>query len=154
VQVERFHERHLDGAAALLADSLGMHAHDTGVRYKISDAASARTVIGHAIQTGPGVVALADGVVVGFMIAPLPSVAGTGASRTKVVHHAASPPVARNAYRRMYEHVAGALVAAGCFDHSVPVATDQPTVLMALFELQFGIDQIKGTKTLPGVLDA
>ena len=153
MQVERFHERHLDGAATLLADSLGMQAHDTGLRYTLSDAASARTFIGDAMQTGPGVVALDDGAAVGFMIAPLPSVPGTGPSRTKVVHHAAWPPVARDAYRRMYEQMAGALVAAGCFEHSVPVHAEQQTVLMALFELQFGIDQIKGTRTLPGVLD-
>ena len=105
------------------------------------------------MHTGPAVVALDDGDVVGFIIAPLPRVPGTGASRTKVVHHAARPSVARDAYRQMYEQLAGALVAAGCFDHSVPVLTDQQTVLMALFELQFGIDQIKGTKTLPGNLD-
>jgi len=153
VQVERFHERHLDGAATLLAESLGMQAHDTGLRYMLSDVASALSVMADAVQSGPGVVALDDGVVVGFMIAPLPTVPGSGASRMKVVHHAAWPSVARDAYRRMYEQIAGALVAGGCFDHSLLVPSDHQTVLQTLFELQFGIDQIKGTRTLAGMVD-
>jgi ribosomal protein S18 acetylase RimI-like enzyme len=154
VQVEQLHPRHLDGAAKLLAESLGMQAQRTGVRYRVSDIATARANIAEAVVRGPAVVALDDSVVVGFMIAPLPDVPGMGGSRMKVVHHAARPPVARDAYRRMYEQIAGALVAAGCFEHSLLVSTGQQTVLTTLFELQFGIDQIKGTRTLPGVVGA
>lgn len=154
MQIEQFHQRHLDSAAKLLAESLGLEAHDTGLRYRLSDAASARAVIADAIGLGPGVVALNDDRVVGFLIAPLSSVPGAGGSRMKVVHHAASPPGARDAYRRMYEQIAGALVAVGCFDHSVLVPTDQQSVLETLFELQFGIDQIKGTRTLRGMANA
>jgi ribosomal protein S18 acetylase RimI-like enzyme len=151
VQVQQFRPRHLDAAAKLLADSLEMQGDGTGPRYKLSDIATARAVIVEAVQSGPAVVALEDSVVVGFMIAPLPTVPGTGGgSRITVMHHAASPPVARDAYRRMYEQIAGALVAAGCFEHSILVSSSQPTVLEALFELEFGINQIKGTRTLSG----
>jgi ribosomal protein S18 acetylase RimI-like enzyme len=152
VHVAWFHRRHLDGAAKLLAESLGTAAPSTGVRYRLSDVAAVRAGIAAAVERGPAVVALDGSAVVGFMIAPLPKVPGTGGSRMTVLHHAAWPAVARNAYRRMYEEIAGALVAAGCFEHSVLVPTDQQAVVDALFELQFGIDQIKGTRTLPGIV--
>ena len=153
VRVERFDEGHLDAAATLLAESLGMHAQDTGLPYTFTDSASARTAIADALQTGPGVVALDDSVVVGFMIGPLPKVPGSGDSRIKIVHHATSAPVARDAYRRMYERVARDLVGAGCFEHVVLVSTGQPAALAALFELRFGVDQIKGVRPLVGTPD-
>ncbi len=153
MRIEQFHERHLDGATALLAEMLGLQADDTGVRYRLSDAASARAVIADATRLGPGVVALDDDVVVGYMIAPVPSVPAASGSRMKVVHHAASSPVARDVYRQMYQRIAATLVTVGCFDHTVLVPIDQPIVLEALFELQFGIDQIKGVRPLPDAAD-
>jgi GNAT superfamily N-acetyltransferase len=146
VRVERFGRAHLDDAATLLVETLRMEGDDSGPRYTVSDAASARTLIADAVETGPAVVALGDAALVGFMIAPLPKVPGAGASRMKIVHHAALPPVARDAYRRMYEQIAGDLVAAGCFQHSILVPTEQQAAVTALFELRFGIDQIKGAQ--------
>ncbi len=101
-----------------------------------------------ALGTGPAVVALEGGTVLGFMIAPLPSRPGPARSWLGDAHHAAIPAGARAAYRRMYEVIAGELVAAGCFEHSVPVLGSASTTREALHELGFGVDQVKGALDL------
>jgi GNAT superfamily N-acetyltransferase len=153
VTVEQFQKAHLEGAAMLLVETLGTRGHATGLRYTVSDIASARAVIADAVDTGPAVAALDDAAVVGFMIAPLPNVPGTGGSRMTIVHHAARSAVARGAYRLMYEQIAGDLVAGGSFEHSILVPTDQQTAVTALFELRFGIKQVKGVRPLTREVD-
>jgi ribosomal protein S18 acetylase RimI-like enzyme len=150
VIVERLEHRHLDDAAALLVESSDSHA----LPSQVSDVAQARDIIERGVGTGPAVVARDGAAVVGFMVAPLPTVPGGGASRIRLVEHAARPTVARDAYRRMYESIADDLVAAGCFDHTILVATDQQATVASFFELQFGIDQIKGARALSGAIAA
>jgi GNAT superfamily N-acetyltransferase len=148
VRVLPFEKAHQEDAAALLAETVGMQGRANGPRYKASNIASARATLAEAIDSGPAVIAQDAATVVGFMIAPLPNVPGSGRSRMKVVHHAAWPSVARTAYRHMYEQVAGELVAAGCFEHSILVRMEQRSTLMAMFDLQFAIKQIKGVWAL------
>lgn len=144
---------HVESAAELLAD---LHvAVGTGAPAStLAERDVARRAVVSAIDSGPGVAALQGSAVVGYMVAPLPNVPGPGGSRLRPAHHAARPDQARLAYRQMYEAIARQLVAAGCTYHSLPIATSWPEALNTFFELEFGVDQIKGSVAIAKVPDA
>jgi hypothetical protein len=148
VRVVPFDVAHLEAAAALLARTLGASAAGWGLATTVSSLTVARQAIAAGVDGGQAVVALDAASLAGFMIAPLPNVPGPGSSRMTITHHAAEPAAARAAYRRMYEHIAADLVAAGCFRPSIVASLDQHSAVTALFELGFGIDQIKGVRHL------
>ncbi|MFI0464807.1 hypothetical protein ACH347_12060 [Saccharopolyspora sp. 5N102] len=72
---------------------------------------------------------------------------GTGISggqlaRIRLQQHASVPEGRREIYRRL----SGQLIAVGAFEHSVVVAAAHRPVITCLFELGFGIDQVKGLR--------
>jgi len=89
-----------------------------------------------------------DGAVVGFLAATLTGEPGDRAVRIRVQQHAACADGGRMTYRRMYQALAQRLVAIGCFEHSVVVAAEHRDTVQSLVELGFGMDQIKGLRSL------
>ena len=135
---------HVESAADVLADLHGLPS-DAGLISSLGDRKNAREAVGSVIGSGPGVVAVDDSGVVGFMVAPLPHVPGSSTARLRAGHHAVRPSQARLAYRQMYQALAARLVSAGCTYHSLPVPANMPAALETFFELEFGIDQVHGT---------
>ncbi|WP_020578715.1 GNAT family N-acetyltransferase [Actinopolymorpha alba] len=132
---------HVESAAEVVAE---LHMSGSGPVSSLADREAARLAVDSVIGSGPGVVAVDESAVVGFMVAPLPPVPGQTAVRLWPAHHAVRPDHARPAYRRMYEAIAEKLVAVGCTYHSLPVPAGVPSALDTFFELGFGVDQIKG----------
>ena len=148
MRIGQLDEANVDAMAALLAAvHRGFPCEEP--TSTLGDPAVARLHVQSVIGTGPGVVALDGPSVVGFMVAP-PPVLGSSTARLRPHHHAAEPENARLIYRRMYEAISPALLAAGWIHHSVPVPASPSDAMNALFELGFGIDQIKGYRVVPG----
>jgi ribosomal protein S18 acetylase RimI-like enzyme len=147
VKVAEFTSAHIQGAADVL---VGVHGHgsETGPHSTLADRHAAMRVVTALRTDGPAVVALDGSSVVGYMVGPLPKSPGPSTSRLRPGHHAARPEFARDAYRLMYEAVATRLVASGCTDHSIPIIASMREARDALFELEFGVDQIKGVISL------
>lgn len=147
VKVAEFTSAHIQAAADLLVDVHGRDS-ETGPRSSLADRDGATRAVTAVTTDGPAVVAVDGSSVVGYMVGPLPESPGPSTSRLRPAHHAARPEFARAAYRLMYEAVAARLVAAGCTYHSIPIEASMPGALDALFELGFGVDQIKGVTML------
>jgi len=141
VKVSALNEVHVEAAAGVLADQ---HRSETGPVSSLADRDTALRAVRSLVESGPGVVAVEGSSVVGFLVAPLPAVPGPSSVRLGSAHHAALPTHTRGAYRRMYEAIAGKIVAAGCTYHSLPVPAGVQPAVDAFFELGFGVDQIKG----------
>jgi GNAT superfamily N-acetyltransferase len=146
VKVTALSPAHADSAADVLAEfHVGTEAAPTSA---LADRETARRAVDAAIGAGPGVAAFDGSSIVGYMVAPLPAVPGPTVARLGPAHHAVRPASARPAYRRMYEVLAGKLVAAGLTYHSLPVPAAVLSAVEACFELGFGVDQIRGAVPL------
>jgi GNAT superfamily N-acetyltransferase len=95
----------------------------------------------------PGVVAIRDGEVVGFMMGEvLSSFRGKRTVYTPEWAHAADPKARRDIYRAMYAHIAHRWVDDGCLVHLITALADQQEALDAFFWLGFamiGVDAMR-----------
>ena len=144
--VTEFKRDHVRAAAEILA-AMHQAVEAVGPTSVLDGTTAAQAALEAAFGAGPGVVAVDRGEVVGYMLMPLPNVPGPGDSRLRPVHHAARSSV-RDAYRQMYAAVASRAVRAGCTYHSVPIAASASGVLQTFFELEFGVDQVKGALSI------
>ena len=144
-EVVAFDERHIESAAALLE---GAHSYPRADALDVAEVGTAARLVREWQGVGPAVAALCDGALVGFMAATLTDAPGNQVARIRIDQHAAGPENRRDTYRRLYAALSGELVAVGAFEHAISVATDQDDVVRHLFELGFGIDQVKGLRRL------
>lgn len=96
----------------------------------------------------PAVAAVDGGVLTGFMAATVSGFPAHPTARIRMRHHAAAPGKLRQTYRHLYRALSGQLTRIGCFEHSIAVAAAHADTVTCLFELGFGIDQVKGTRPL------
>jgi GNAT superfamily N-acetyltransferase len=106
------------------------------------------------ISKGPGVVALRNGQVVGYMAGMvLPAWRGRRTAFSTELDHSAEAEDRGDVYRAMYAQVAARWVADGCRTHLAAVLADQADVTDALFGLGFGmqcIDAMRGIEPVAG----
>lgn len=156
-----FHEDFVEASAQLIVDhyrslreldpDLPEEWKDTKVRAAAIDATS---------RAGPGVAALYDGELVGFLLSRLdlggrvpdgawPSAASLGGARRariRIDQHAATSQRATDIYRQMYAQLAKKFLERGCFQHAVSATSCDRTVVESWFGLGFGMDQVLGTR--------
>ncbi|MFD8085969.1 GNAT family N-acetyltransferase [Kitasatospora sp. NPDC059722] len=140
LDVVPFEERFAEPAATLLA---GEHP-DGGL--DLADPVVARRLVAAWQGAGPAVAAVEGGELVGFLAASVDGVPGPQQASIRLQQHAAVGGRKREAYRRLYAALAGRLAAVGRFEHTITVSAVHGEVTTALFELGFGIDQIKGLR--------
>ncbi|MEU8516939.1 GNAT family N-acetyltransferase [Kitasatospora sp. NPDC048722] len=140
LNVVPFEGRFVEPAAALLAEG-----HPDG-GLDLADPAAARRLVAAWQGTGPAVAAVDGGELVGFLAASVDGVPGPRQASVRLQQHAAVDGRKREAYRRLYAALAGRLAAVGRFEHTIAVSAVDGEVTTALFELGFGIDQIKGLR--------
>ncbi len=88
----------------------------------------------------PGVVAIRNGQVVGFMMGQVySSFRGKRTAYSPEWAHAAEPADRRAIYRAMYAHIARRWVDDGCFAHLITALADQQDILGAFFWTEFGM---------------
>ncbi|WBB60551.1 GNAT family N-acetyltransferase [Streptomyces sp. WMMC500] len=147
LDVVPFTDRFADRAAALLAAGHAL-AGEGVPAVDLADPGVARAGLDGWATAGPAVVALDDGVPVGFMAATVARVPGSPLGRVRMQHHASAPDGVRATYRHLYRVLSRNLVDIGCFEHTVVVAARHRDTVAALVELGFGLDQIKGFRPL------
>lgn len=144
-----FEEKHLDTAAALLAErQKRLRARNPLLPVQFEHPAFCRPIIEeHLKESGAsGVVALLGADAVGFLIMaplifkPTDMVAAFMPERPAQIHgsHAARPDVAYDAYREMYAVLADEFVRRGYFDHMVYVQAEDAAAHDAFVSLSFG----------------
>ncbi|MEV0088762.1 GNAT family N-acetyltransferase [Saccharopolyspora sp. NPDC050642] len=140
LEIVPFDGRFTGQAARLIA---GDHA-STGT--DLAEADVAERLVAQWQGDGPAVAAVARGELAGFMAASAPASPGGQLARIRLQQHASVPEGRREIYRRLYGALSGQLTAVGAFEHSVVVAAAHRPVISCLFELGFGIDQVKGLR--------
>jgi GNAT superfamily N-acetyltransferase len=151
VKVEALTATCLDEAAELLAAT---QRAGEGPASGVWRASAAAEVIAASLPGALALAAMERGVLVGFLVVPLPGAPGADPVRILDHHHAADPGRARDAYRALYAPAAASLVGFGCFHHVVRVLIEPPGAVQAFGELGFGVDQIKGVQPLGSRLSA
>ncbi|MEE1786180.1 GNAT family N-acetyltransferase [Streptomyces sp. SP17BM10] len=141
LDVVPFEGRLVEPAAVLLAGGRPDGAPD------LADPAVARRLVAAWQGTGPAVAAVEGGELVGFLAASVDGVPGPQRASVRLQQHAAVAGRKREVYRRLYSALAGELAAVGRFEHTIAVPAADGEVTTALFELGFGIDQIKGLRS-------
>jgi GNAT superfamily N-acetyltransferase len=137
-------QAHTADAARLLAAAQRAGSSDlTSVAGNVDEAAR---IVFEAGQRGPGVVATDGGSVLGFVVLPSRNGSRLGRLRISDIHHAADPARARSVYRALYEAIAAQLVSWGALSHRILVLAQPAEPVAALFEMGFGVDQIKGVR--------
>jgi GNAT superfamily N-acetyltransferase len=144
LRVWPFSDVHVPAAASLLSEV--QRVGSAGLTSVVADLREASRALCDARERGLGVTAVEGSDVAGFLIAPLPPSPAHGGVRITDVHHAATPERARFLYRTMYEALAGRLVRLGVFTHRILVLAEPTMPVTALFEMGFGVDQIKGVR--------
>ncbi len=138
VEIVPFERGFVGQAAALLAE-----AHAAG-GWDLADVGVARRLIAGWQGSGPAVAAMRDDVVVGFMAAAVPTFPGDPSARVRLFQHACAPRNRRMVYRRLYAALSGQLTGVGAFEHTLAVSAHDQDTVTCIFELGFGVDQIKG----------
>lgn len=132
--------------AALLLAGAHPPAGEDGSALHLSDVDVSRRLVTAWQGTGPAVAAVDDGTLLGFMAATLEDGFGHQHSRIRMHQHASVRRGEREVYRRLYAALADRLTALGGFEHTVAVSAAHSGVITCLFELGFGVDQIKGLR--------
>lgn len=148
MKVQQVGDALVEPMAALLVDRHHNHS-PLGATHVLADRATAVKVVAAALDSGSGYAATDGSDLLGFMVAPFPTMPGPTSARLGMAHHAARADVARSVYRILYRTASADLVAAGITYHSLPVLSDHAAALEAFFQLEFGIDQIDGILPVP-----
>ena len=154
-RVAPLEDGHLDDAADLVARNYSLLrglVPELPERYENSD--SVLPMIRDTAEQNPGVVALAGGRVVGFLVATvLPSFRGRRAAFSPEWAHAAERERAREMYQRMYAALSSAWVAQGCTAHLITMPADDAAGADAWFWQGFGlvaVDALRDLRRAPG----
>ena len=146
MDVVPFEGRFAEPAAVLLAGDYAP-AGEGGSTLDLSDVDVARRLVDAWQGTGPAVAAVDDdGMLIGFMAATLADCPGQQHSRIRIQQHASAQHGKREIYRGLYAALAERLTVLGGFEHTLAVSAAHSDVITCLFELGFGVDQIKGLR--------
>jgi GNAT superfamily N-acetyltransferase len=145
-QIRAFEDELVDSAARLLAATYATtRVGEDAPAIDLADETDARAAIVACSGSGPGVAAVRDGVLVGFLTSTVMPAPGRNVAAISQQQHAASN-APRDVYRAMYTALSADLVTRGCLTHLVRVPVADPEVVRTWFELGFGVDQIKGVR--------
>jgi ribosomal protein S18 acetylase RimI-like enzyme len=147
-----FSDRHLDEAAALLAQR---HRRDRAacplLPARFEEPAAARAAV-EAIWRRPGargVAALDGGLLAGYLIGDAVAEPVRGrCAWVRLAGHALAEGVDAELYRDLYARLATGWVAQGYFDHYALVPAGDRTALDAWFALSFGLEHAHGLRAL------
>jgi GNAT superfamily N-acetyltransferase len=149
LEVKPFAEEFVDAAARLL--SANCAARPVGERapaIDFVDATAARKAIVGSRGTGPAVVAVRDGELVGFLMSTMSGAPGSRHAAMSEAQHTAERSSPRDVYRALYTALSEELLANGCSTHTIALPIAETGAVSAWFELGFGVDQIKGVRSV------
>jgi len=152
-QVATLCDQHLPEAAELFAAGyreLRRRAASMPARYE--DAGSILPKLQELAAEAPGVVAVRNGQLVGFMMGQvLSSFRGKPAAYSPEWAHAAAGPGRQDIYRAMYACISRHWIDDGLMTHLIPVLAHQQEVLDAFFRTEFGMMGVDAMRDLSRV---
>ena len=159
-----FREEHVEAAAQLITASYRVYrSSQPALPDQWTSADERATAIRDDLTRGPGVVALENGRLVGFLgcclqlpgpAPPLGRLRLNRAADFPETAHAAVLRDGHDVYREMYSRLSSRLVANGCFEHTVTVPAADKAAIDAWFSLGFGLQTIVGVRSIGPVAGA
>lgn len=153
MEIVSFESALVGRAAALLVATLSSLAETDPILGELfAHERRAHAMLADAAVDGSGVAAVVGDALLGYMLAPPPAGDGARSVRIRLHEHAAQESDRRDTYRRMYEVLAcGRLLETKLSRHEIDVPVADQVGVQTWFELGFGVDQIKGVRTLDSV---
>ena len=143
IEVVEFTDDHLQAAAALVAARYGVEIEQEPLlsrRYQHT--AETLPFLRRLRSRGPGVAALEDGRLVGFIQGSVSMFKGVQTAYVPDSGHGTDTQNSRNVYRDMYAQLAARWVASGCFVHNISIMAHHRQAMDAFHTLGFGMINI------------
>ena len=148
-RVTPFTETHLEDAAALVAARYGAEREtEPLLPAAFCEPAAVLPRLQRHLERGPGVAAMRDGRLAGFILSIASLHNGAWTAWAPDSAHAADPDDARDIYMPMYAAISERWLASGCFLHNVSILAHDRPALDAWFTLGFGLTLIDGLRDL------
>ncbi|UCE28318.1 MAG: GNAT family N-acetyltransferase [Candidatus Coatesbacteria bacterium] len=154
-KIKPFNEEHSEDAARLFAERFGMEReHVSLLPTRFEDFRTVLPLLNNLVVKSPGVIAVGNDGLVGFLIGRLlPSWRGGRSVWVPEWANAVAGRERREVFQRMYASLAYEWVANGCFTHLISTLAHDEDVLDELFWLGFGmvaVDAMRGLGDVEG----
>jgi GNAT superfamily N-acetyltransferase len=149
IKIVPFDEDHLEDAASMVSARYRAErklAQHLPARFENSE--SVAPLLQNLARGAPGVVAVQDGVMVGFLVAYVSVFRGVRTTYSPDLGHAADATGRRDIYRRMYGDLARLWLAHGCFTHAITFFAHEQAAMDAWFSVGFGLNVVDALRGL------
>ncbi|MCH7800431.1 MAG: GNAT family N-acetyltransferase [Chloroflexi bacterium] len=149
IEVVEFEDDHLEVSAALVAARYGAEMQQEPLlSHKYQHAATTLPSLQNLRGRGPGVAALENGRLIGFILSMVSMFNGVYTAWVPDSGHGTDTQHSRNVYRDMYAHLASRWVASGCFTLVVSVTAHHRQAIDAWHSLGFGMTNVDALRDL------
>jgi GNAT superfamily N-acetyltransferase len=152
-KIKPFNEEHSEDAAGLFVERFGMERERTPLLPpRFEDFHAVLPLLTNLVAKSPGVVAVGNGGLVGFLIGQLlPSWRGRRSVWVPEWANAVAGRERKEVFRRMYADLAYEWVANGCFTHLISALAHDEEIKGELFWLGFGMVAVDAMRDLGDV---
>ena len=143
IEVVPFTDDHLEEAARMVAARYqAERSLEQSLPVRFESPEAIMPLMHKVTERGPGVAAIRDGGLVGFLLTHLSLFREARSAYTPDCGHAAEAVGRRDIYRSMYASLSRVWLAHGCFDHGITLLAHEREALDAWFSLGFGLTVI------------
>jgi len=143
IEIVEFDDDHLDAASALVAARYGTEMEQEPLlSHRYQHTAETLPFLQKLLGRGPGVAALENGRLVGFIQGGVSMFKGVQTAYVPDSGHGTDTLHSRNVYRDMYARLAASWVALGCFTHVISIMAHHRQAVDAFHSLGFGMINI------------
>lgn len=143
IEIVEFEGDHLEAAAALVAARYGTEMEQEPLlSHRYQHAAETLPILHDLYGKGPGVAALEDGTLAGFILGMVSMFNGVYTAYVMDSGHGTDTQHSRNVYRDMYAQLAARWVASGCFTHVISIMARHRQAVDAFHSLGFGMTNV------------
>ncbi len=152
-KIESFNEEHLEDAARLFTDRYRIERECTSfLPSRFENISSISPLLMDLIRKSPGVVALRNNKLIGFLIGQLiPSWRGRRSIYVPEWAHSVVGEKRRKIFQQMYAHLSSKWIANVCFTHLVTVLAHDQEIIDSLFWFGFGMAAVDALRDLHNV---
>jgi GNAT superfamily N-acetyltransferase len=150
LEIASLRDEHLEDAAALVtARYQALRERVPSLPSRFEDASSILPPLHDLAGQAPGVAAIRDGRLVGFLLAMvIPEFRGKRGAYSPEWANAADAEDSREIYRKMYAHLSARWVADGCFTHVITLLAHDREAVDAWHWLGFGLTSVDAIRDL------
>ena len=143
IEIVEFDDDRLEAAASLVAARYGTELVQKPLLSRRYQHAAETIPFLHELRNkGPGVAALEDGRLIGFILGMVSMFKGVYTAYVPDFGHGTDTLKSRNVYRDMYAQLAARWVGSGCFTHNISIMAHHRQAIDAFHSLGFGMINI------------